>query len=225
MASVNLPKNFEKTNAMEHSPTFRAKRIILAKNAAGEDVYLSAEAIPDTSPVRYALETTATIEGDVVVDNVKTVSPDGATELYILGDAAGRPQINISKVGGNDTYSLVNLVDTTNLLAGTYYYPGANGDTVDSYGDLSISGILTNSTGTITMTVEVTNDEVLAGANWVAIAGYDMKNSVMVTSQSAVSTSKTFAWDFGMSFANYRVKIVTDTTADVVIIKGRLALA
>jgi len=114
---------------------------------------------------------------------------------------------------------LTSGVDATNTGAGTVYYPGSTGLSMNGFVDMSISGKLIDASSA-TITVEITQDEDLAGADWVQAYGYDVKNNVMVT--SFVTTNGTFAWDFdNMNCNAFRIKVVYGSSTNTGIVKIR----
>ena len=122
------------------------------------------------------------------------------------------------------------LVDTTNLtvVGGPYYYPSATGAPMNPTKDLSLTGELADADGTVTLTLEVTNDEDLAAGWWqpVTRGGYrpddNTDDNVSVT---VTDGTEYFAimWD-ELNFDHYRVKIVVlpdGAATNTVIVKER----
>ncbi len=96
-------RNFDKTNALEHSVATRGKRVVVAKLSDNTEVMLTAVPIPGSVPPQYALATeqNAVINGNVYVSNITTCSDDGGvTQYFILSDNQGRPAINIDQLNG-----------------------------------------------------------------------------------------------------------------------------
>lgn len=118
------------------------------------------------------------------------------------------------------------LVDDVNFTADTRYYPSSDGLSMDGYKNFSITGKFIESDGQITMTVEATNDEDSATADWVQIYGYDTKNNSIINSLYVDdSASTTFAIDFdNLNYSLVRVKIVNAIDAaasNTFIVKAR----
>jgi hypothetical protein len=114
------------------------------------------------------------------------------------------------------------FVDTTLVVASTYYYPDSNGMSMDGFSDLSLSGYISNTGGTVVVTLEVTNDEAPASTDWVQIYGYDPETDTVVNSFSFTAANN-FAWVFNrLNFYSVRVKyVVANATAETIIIKLR----
>jgi len=127
------------------------------------------------------------------------------------------------RVFGQSTLS--DLVDTTNVTAATHYYPSATGESMDGYDDMSLTGKLIDADGTLTLTVEGTNDEDTATADWIDVTkgGYRTDdNSVGNASITVTNGTETFAIDFdNFNYKYYRVKVVADGATNTVIVKGR----
>mgnify|MGYP001459996904 CR=1 FL=1 len=120
-----------------------------------------------------------------------------------------------------DQFVLTSLVDTTNVTAGTNYYSAAGGISMDGYSSLSLTGKLIT-TGTITMTVEVTNDEDTANADWVQSYFYDLKSDGFVNSLTVTNTTLTFAILMnGLNCRLVRIKIVDSASTNTYIVKSR----
>jgi hypothetical protein len=116
-------------------------------------------------------------------------------------------------------------VDTTNVAAGTNYYPSSDGQLMFGYKDLSLTGKFIDADGTITMTIEVTNDDDATPANrdWIQIYGYDVKNNTTTNSWTVTDDTLTFAVDFdNLNFKYYRVVMVNNGATNTAIIKQRL---
>lgn len=124
----------------------------------------------------------------------------------------------------NDKYVLVNIVDTTNVGAGSTYYPSSTGMSNDGYKDNSITGKLIIGVGnTITLTVEATNDETLDGStDWIQIFGFDTKNNTTANSWGVTNGTLTFAVDFdNINYSRVRFKINSTSNINTAIIKMR----
>lgn len=114
------------------------------------------------------------------------------------------------------------LVDTTDISAATHYYPSSSGVSIDGFKDLSLSGKLLDADGTLTLSVEVTNDEDTATADWVKVYGYDDKNNVTVNSLTVTNGTITLAVSFNnINYKYYRVVVVASGATNTVIIKQR----
>jgi hypothetical protein len=131
----------------------------------------------------------------------------------------------INQSPDRSSYVQDSLVDTTNVGAGTVYYPAATGMSMDGFKDMSLTGkIIEGDAVTDTISVEGTNDEDTTNADWVAIYGYDSKANAMsnLVTTGGVAGTYTFAWDFdNLNYTYYRVKLVVADSTNTVIIKMR----
>jgi len=156
------------------------------------------------------------------VSYVKQVSADGSASPYDeVNNALRESVINNSEYNFDD----IDLVDATNLSADTRYYPASTGMLNDGKRDLSFSGKFIDGDGTITMTVEVTNDEDPAAADWIQSHFYDDKNDVTVNSLTVTNGTLTFAISLNnFNYSYFRVVVVNAIDAgptNTLIIKGR----
>jgi len=114
------------------------------------------------------------------------------------------------------------LVDTTNVSAATVYYPSSTGASIDGYKDLSFSGKFIDADGTVTMTVEMMNDEDTTSGDWIQVYGYDDKNNVTTNSWAVTNGTLTFANSFNNgNYRYYRVKVIYSGSTNTAIIKQR----
>lgn len=137
----------------------------------------------------------------------------------MLVDSSGN---EITSFGGGAQYDESSIVDDTNVADGTYY-PAATGVAFGGYRGFTLTGKIIDGAGeTTTLTVEVTNDEDPATADWIQVYGYDTKNNAMVNSVSATAETKTFSWDFdGFNYRYVRFKIAASAATNTVIVKMR----
>lgn len=115
--------------------------------------------------------------------------------------------------------------DGTNVANNTYFYNilGIYNHVVGRFRHISFTGRLIDGVAeTTSLTVEGTNDEDFAGANWVQLYGYDSQNDAWVNIINATNATVDFAWDF--DFYNYRFircRIQATAATNTVIIKSR----
>ncbi len=131
---------------------------------------------------------------------------------------------NVAESDPLDThYVNDDLVDTTNVSAATHYYPGSTGGSLATYKDLSISGKLIDADGTLTLTVEMMNDEDTSSGDWIQVYGYDDKNNTTTNSWTVTNGTLTFANSFNNagSYSHYRVAVVASGATNTVIVKGK----
>ena len=114
-----------------------------------------------------------------------------------------------------------NIIDTTNVT-GINYYPTSLGKSMAGFKDWSMTGTLIDADNTITLTVEVTNDEDTTNANWIQVYFYDRLNNTTGTSISVNSGTTTFACEIAnLNYDWYRYKIVACGNTNTQIVKER----
>lgn len=139
------------------------------------------------------------------------------------------PTLDITKMINQSpdraSYVMDSLVDTTNVAAGTAYYPSALGMSMDGFKDMSITGkIIEGDAVTDTIEVQATNDEDTTNADWITLYFYRVDTNAManIITTGGVAGTYTFAMDFdNINFTYYRVKLVTADATNTVIIKMR----
>jgi len=110
------------------------------------------------------------------------------------------------------------FLDTTDLAAGTHYYDSASGQKIGGRTDLSLTGWFDDADGTITLTVEGTNDD---STGWVQVYMTDLKNNTTVNSLTVTNSSLSFAVKLvDFPFRRYRVKVVNTGATNAIIVKG-----
>lgn len=121
-----------------------------------------------------------------------------------------------------------NLVDTTNVAAATNYYPSSDGIEMAGARQLSITGKFIDADGTMTLSLEVSNDEDATPANrdWIAasLLATDLKTGVQVITAALTVTNGTLT--FGLLYKDLNVKyarivMVNDGATNTAIIKAR----
>ena len=118
--------------------------------------------------------------------------------------------------------ALTSYYDGSNLAAGTHYFASPAGQSMDGYNDMSLTGSLLDADGTVTLSVEGSNDETALGANWIQLYGYDTKNALNTNSLTVTNGTLTFSWDFdNLNYKYYRVVVVTNGATNTLIIKER----
>jgi len=200
----------------------------------------------------FTLEAKHVIAGSVkVTDSNDEVTSVPLTDVAVssgvitfadkLSDFATGDVVNVTLIGPDKTYDSdldvtkvidqapewsryisETLVDDTNISAATVYYPSSTGASMDGYKDFSLSGKLIDADGTITMTVEMMNDEDTTSGDWIQIYGYDDKNNVTTNSWTVTNGTLTFANSFNnANYTNYRVKVIYSGSTNTAIIKQR----
>lgn len=121
-----------------------------------------------------------------------------------------------------DQYVSTSRVDTTNISAATHYYPAATGSTMDGYKDLSVSGKFIDADGTLTLTLEVMNDEDTTSGDWVPIYFYDDKANATVNTLTVTNGTLTIASSANnANFRYYRWVVVASGATNTVVLKSR----
>jgi len=118
------------------------------------------------------------------------------------------------------------LLDTTNIAAATNYYPSSLGMAMLGYKGLSVSGKFIDADGTMTLDLEVTDDEDATNADWVSagLSTVDQKTGVQTIAAALTVTNDTLTFaikaiDFNWRFV--RVKMVNDGATNTGVIKLR----
>lgn len=171
----------------------------------------------------------------VYKDGVASAVFTDATDMLEIGindqQKAYDPTTDTTKVINQSpdraAYVIDSLVDTTNVAAGTTYYPSATGMSMDGFSALSISGKLIDADNTTTLTIEWSQDEDSTNADWVDITkAFNDDNAGVATSigASIVATSATKTFAISRTMFNYnlfRLKLVTWDSTNTVILKAR----
>ena len=113
-------------------------------------------------------------------------------------------------------------VDTTNVTAGTHYYPSSTGGTMDGYKGSSLTGKLLDLDDTLTLTLQVSNDEDATNADWNDVYFYDDNAGSNTNSKSCSSSTTLLSLSMNNNFfRRYRWKLVVSTATNTVILKER----
>jgi len=163
---------------------------------------------------------------------------DDVNIAEVGGVAVTELPTDIEKVGGVDVvngtlrteevdplslqYANDSLVDTTNVSAATHYYPSATGMSMDGFKNFSISGKLIDADGTLTLTVEMTNDEDTTSGDWNQMYGYDDINKVVANSWTVTNGTLKYGVSFNSAnYRNIRIAVVASGATNTVISKAR----
>jgi hypothetical protein len=115
----------------------------------------------------------------------------------------------------SDQYGNETLIDTTNVTAGTNYYPSSSGLQMDNYSSITIQG---KTSGGVTTTIEATNDDA-ASPDWLDITK-SFTDLVTNTSGNASYVDVNFilapTGRDVLSVKAIRIKSVTSTSTNVV---------
>jgi hypothetical protein len=115
----------------------------------------------------------------------------------------------------SDQYGNETLIDTTNVAAGTNYYPSSSGLQMDNYSSITIQG---KTSGGVTTTIEATNDDA-ASPDWFDITK-SFTDLVTNTSSNASYVDVNFllapTGRDVLSVKAIRIKSVTSTSTNVV---------
>ena len=159
----------------------------------------------------------------VVSGDVYEIGVNGTKKAYDLSTDADKI-INLTPESSK--YVQDSLVDTTNVAAATNYYPSSTGMSMDGYKDFSLSGKFIDADGTMTLSIEATNDEDTTSADWIDISllGIDSKTGINVINAAMTVTNGTLTFGIeynDLNYSNIRVKMVNDGATNTAIIKAR----
>jgi len=123
-------------------------------------------------------------------------------------------------------YVADSLLDTTNVAAATNYYPSSTGMSMDGFKDMSISGKFIDADGTMTLSVEFTNDEDTTNADWIdgSLTAVNIKTGINAIAAALTVTNGTLTFGLlfkDINFSSFRVKMVNDGATNTGIIKIR----
>lgn len=186
----------------------------------------------DATGVRREIPlTTVTVSGLAVTfaDNQDNFKTTDVVEIIIEGPNKAGDLINnivrVQETNSLDTkFTATSIIDTTNVAADTAYYPSATGSSMDNYKDLSFSGKFIDADGTVTLTIEATDDEDTTNADWIDVTELGLLDNNTSTNASITVTNGTitFAMKFdNFNFSYYRYKLVNDGATNTIIIKER----
>ncbi len=119
-----------------------------------------------------------------------------------------------------------NLVDTTDVAAATNYYPSATGMSLGGYKDFSLSGKMIDADGTMTLSLQATNDEDTTNADWIdiSLSGIDGKTGINVIASALTLTNATLTFGVewkNLNYSSVRVVMINDGATNTAIIKSR----
>jgi len=97
---------------------------------------------------------------------------------------------------------------------------------MDGYKDFSLSGKFIDADGTMTLSIEATNDEDTTNADWIDISllGIDGKTgkNVIAAAMTVTNGTLTFGIEYNnLNYSNIRVKMVNNGATNTAIIKSR----
>lgn len=145
--------------------------------------------------------------------------------LHIVGksyDTNSGADLSFETAALNGRTVSESLVDTTNVSAATHYYPSATGATMNTWKDLSLTGKFIDADGTLTLTLEVTNDEDTTSGDWNGAYFYDDELDAAVTSKTVTNGTELFSLSANNNnFRYYRWVVVASGATNTVILKSR----
>lgn len=143
------------------------------------------------------------------VNLIATLFGELITAGYDYGSNANRTE-EVDPL--NQQYAEEELIDTTNIPMGTYYYPSSAGALMGGYKDLSIGFELS---GGVTMTMEATLDDA-AVPDWrdITKAGFELYTNTN-NNASYIDTGGILDYD-NLNVKKWRVKIVTSDGTNAV---------
>ena len=169
--------------------------------------------------------------------NIVTIYKDGVAALVFASTDMYEVGINSSTKGYDITTdsnkSFVNnypvqpiqldILDTTNIIAATNYYPSSDGIDMSIHNNFSLSGYILDADGVITMTLEGTNDEDLVTGDWHTMYAYNFMTNAQEVSWAVTNTGLYFALILkDCKFNNIRIKVVNNGATNTMRLKGRL---
>ncbi len=206
-------------------------------------------AISDSSQVKYIMVIPASGDAAIYVNgsagvtmrhsaNVITISGAGtpftAGDVYEVGINANTKAYDISTDADkiidltpeSSKYVEDSLVDTTDVAAATNYYPSATGMSLGGYKDFSLSGKMIDADGTMTLSLQATNDEDTTNADWIDItlSGIDGKTGINVIASALTLTNATLTFGVewkNLNYSSVRVVMINDGATNTAIIKSR----
>jgi len=113
--------------------------------------------------------------------------------------------------------------DGTNLPIATNYYPSALWISADNYKNISLTWKMIDADGTMTLTVEATNDEDQTNADWIQIYMFDDLANAKANTRTITNWTLTFALSYAnFNYQYYRIKMVNNGATNTFILKGRM---
>lgn len=174
---------------------------------------------------------TGTIVGNVMTLDYDTTSMDDTDSLQIIViyNNSEDYSLSLKKVGvdNGDPYHETDVnvtIDTSNLLADTYYYPATTGQPLDSYKELVIQ---LKGTGNTTFTIEGHCDDSVTN-DWVDItkSAYDMITGTNMNASFTDGGSGTkqalLTWSL-LKIKAFRIKVVCATATNTVKVSYKMA--
>lgn len=193
-----------------------AKSISMARldQATGENIRISFRATTNAASATIAIS--ALTHESAVEDAIDEIAG------YVQANNA----IRTTETSPLDTrVDPVSLLDDTNIAAATHYYPSSSGAEMAPYQALSLTGKFIDADGTMTLTVEASNDEDGATADWKDVTkSFLDENLNTETHASYTVTNGTLIFAISIKRANwtrYRVKMINDGATNTGIIKAR----
>jgi len=119
-------------------------------------------------------------------------------------------------------YQPVDLAGTTNVPAATNYYPSATGMSIDSFKNQSLTFDMIDADGTMTLTVEVNNDQALLSSNPIQIYMFDDKANAKANSRAVTNGTLSGAISFtDFNYQFFRIKMVNSGATNTFNLKWR----
>ena len=86
----------------------------------------------------------------------------------------------MNQLSAQSDYWIKTYIIKFNNRSDTNYYPSSTGMSMDGYKDFSLSGKFIDADGTMTLSIEATNDEDTTNADWIDISllGIDSKTGI-----------------------------------------------
>lgn len=170
-----------------------------------------------------------TIASNVITLEYNTTAMDDDDDLRIYvhynnSEDFGLGHVKTGEQSSLDTHFENNSidVDTTNLAVDTYYYPNDEGSVMDTYKDQSATGKLIDADETLTLTLEVSNDEDAPNADFKQVKMWDDNAGALIDSITVTNGTEVFVVSMpNNNFRRYRWKLVVGGNTNTVILKER----
>jgi hypothetical protein len=185
---------------------------IEVRSSVSIDVYVYAENV--NGSVRW-------LGGSVVIGDGGVTGAAGGG-----GYTSGTDSFRVEEINPlSEQYVPTTRVSTTNLVAasGPFYYPDADGAVNGGIKDITASGKIDDANGTMTLTLEMTNDPDRSAGDWKQVYFYDDGANATVNQLQVVSSSLIYALSANnVNFCYWRWKITVTTDDNAVKIFERV---
>jgi hypothetical protein len=140
------------------------------------------------------------------------------------GYTSGTDSFRVEEINPlSEQYVCTTRIDQDNIAAGTYHYPDADGAVNGGIKDLSASGYIDDADGTVTLTLEVSNDTNRSTGRWKQAYFYDDGANATVNVLTVTNANLIFALSANnFNFSYWRWKVVLTGSTNTVEIFERV---